>query len=90
MLTVISDIRAHRLVNSPVFMVKMIRRLMMVSERRKPVRERWRRKISTAAIPMSETAPSMLIYREMFTICASSVKVANEELYAIDKSKTRR
>lgn len=38
--TEISDIAAAILVNKPVLMVKRMRRLMIVSERRKPVRER--------------------------------------------------
>lgn len=79
--TVISDITAHRLVKRPVLMVKRMRRLMMVSERLKPVRERWSRKMRTNAMPMSEAALSTFTTREMFTIFITSVNVVNVALH---------
>lgn len=61
------DMIAHKLVNKPVLMMKKIKRFMIVSERLKPVRERWRRKISVNAIATSDATLSMLIDREAFT-----------------------
>ena len=75
--TVISDITAHMLVRRPVLIVKMMSRLMIVSERWKPVRERWRRKMRTNAILTSDTALSTLTTRERLAISSSWVNVVN-------------
>ena len=75
--TVISDMTAHMLVRRPVLIVKMMSRLMIVSERRKPVRERWRRKMRTNAMPMSDAVLSTLTTRERLTIWGSWVNVEN-------------
>lgn len=54
---------------------------MMVSERLKPVRERWSRKMRTNAMPMSEAALSTFTTREMFTIFTTSENVVNVALH---------
>lgn len=85
--TEISDIAAAILVNKPVLMVKRMRRLMIVSERRKPVRERWRRNISVAAMPTSDATPSMLIDRDSFTIVEISTNVLKWMLESLRSGK---
>ena len=75
--TVIRDMTAHMLVRRPVLTVKIMMRLMIVSERWKPVRERWRRKMRTNAILTSDTALSTLTTRERLAISSSWVNVVN-------------
>ena len=70
-------ITASRLVNKPVFKLNRMRRLMIESLRRKPVRERWSRKISDAAIATSPATPKMFTARERFTIVVNFAKVCS-------------
>lgn len=65
---------ASRPVNRPVLSEKKMRRLMMLSERLKPVRELWRSQMSEPAMQTSETMPRMLTVRESWK---SSVRRAN-------------
>ena len=61
--TPMSEPIASRPVRKPVFSEKMMSRLMMLSERLKPVRDRCRRKMSANAIATSVTALVTLIAR---------------------------
>ena len=67
--------KASRLVKSPVLSEKMIRRLMMLSDREKPVREVWRRKINETAMRRSDTAEKTFTSLESVASCVRSAYV---------------
>ena len=67
---------AKKLVIAPVLIVKIIQRLIIVSLCLKPVRERWRRKISVTAIATSETTANILTARDRLASLVSSAKVS--------------
>lgn len=63
---------AHMLVSRPVLMLKRMSRLMIVSERRKPVRARCSSATSVSAIPRSDAAPIAFTAREMLASAGSA------------------
>ena len=71
---------ASRPVNKPVLSEKRIRRLMMLSERLKPVRELCRSQIRAAAMTISDAAPRMLIERDNWKSEVSLAKVLSWRL----------
>lgn len=65
---------AHMLVSRPVLMLKRMSRLMIVSERRKPVRARCSKATSVSAMARSDAAPIAFTARERLSSAGSTVR----------------